>query len=93
MKIGQVSGVSGVYNKQGISKVERTKEVQGSKDVVSISGAGQDYNTAMKAMRDIPDVRVEKVEEFKAKVDNGTYNRSGDDIAEKILKGSNDKKA
>lgn len=85
MKVGNVPGVTGVYNKQGISKVTPTKEVKGKKDVVSISNSGQDFNTVLKALREVPDIRQEKVEEISKKIETGTYNVSGKEIVEKVV--------
>ena len=92
MKVGQVPGVTGVYNKQGVAKAEKTKEVQGKKDVVSISNSGQDYNVAMKALREIPNVRIEKVEELSQQIESGSYNPSGDKVVETMIKNIVDKK-
>ena len=92
MKVGQVPGVTGVYNKQGVAKTEKAKEVQGKKDVVSISNSGQDYNVAMKALREIPNVRMEKVEELSQQIESGKYNPSGDKVVETMIKNIVDKK-
>lgn len=93
MKVGQVPGSGGVYNNQGVKKVESTRETQAKKDVVSISGSGQDYNTAMKAVNAVQDIRIEKVEELSAKVASGTYDVGGKEIIEKLAKNQIDYKA
>lgn len=93
MKVGQVPGVSGVYNKQGVAKVESPKKPEGKKDEVSISNSGQDYATVMNTLRGVPDIRDEKVEEFSEKISNGTYDVSGKDIADKLVKSIIDKRA
>ena len=93
MKVGQIPGVTGVYNKQGAAKVEKAKEAQGKKDVVSISNSGQDYNVAMKALREVPDVRMDRVEELSKQIESGNYNPSGDKIVDTMIKNIVDKKA
>ncbi len=83
--VNQVSGVSGVYNKQGVTRVEKSKETQGKKDEISISNSGQDFNTVMKALKEVPNVREEKVAELAVKVESGTYNAPEDGVADKLM--------
>jgi len=42
--------------------------VTGKKDVVSISNQAKDFQTAMKALKEIPDIRKDKVEELARKM-------------------------
>lgn len=94
MKIwGNVPGVTGIYNKQ--KKVNKTNEINNvasKNDVVSISNRAKDYQLAMKHLKDIPDFRSEKVEEYSEKINSGNYDVNGKDIADKILKSVFDKK-
>ncbi len=55
-------------------------------DAVEISGKVKDTVSITKQLKELPDVRSEKVEELKKQVESGTYNVSGKDIAEKIVK-------
>lgn len=89
MKIGQVPGVTGVYNKQGVTKVEKPKQTEGSKDVVTISGDAQVLSTARKAVFDVPDIREDVVADFQKKIEDGTYKPEVDKIAEKMAKNIN----
>jgi len=66
--------------------------VTGKKDVVSISNQAKDFQTAMKALKEIPDIRKDKVEELARKIESGTYKVSEEDIADKILKSILDRK-
>lgn len=91
--IGGISGVSGVYGKKGDLKVNKTAQIEPKKDVAAISKAGKDFAIAMKAVRQSPDVREEKVAEIKSKIENGEYNVSGKDIAEKLIEKLVNKKA
>ena len=87
MKItGNVGSVTGVYtNEKKISRVENTNKISPAKDDVKISSVGKDYTIAMNALKDVPDVRMDRVNELSAKIENGEYNVSGEDIAAKIL--------
>jgi len=44
--------------------------VTGKKDVVSISNQAKDFQTAMKALKEIPDIRKDKVEELARKIES-----------------------
>lgn len=82
--ISGVGGVTGVYGKKGNLNVERPKEVEASKDVASISKSGQDFATAMRAIREIQDGNDEKLNKISAEYEKGEYNIPEEDIA-KIL--------
>ena len=52
---------------------------------VSISSISRDVKLAKKAIEELPDVREERVRELKDQIEQGTYNVSGEKIAEKIF--------
>ena len=89
MRIGDgLPQVTGIYtNDKKVSRVENLNNVEGIKDNVKISEVGKDYAIAQKALKDIPDVRQDRVEEVKAKMEKGEGNVKGEDIATKILGG------
>lgn len=94
MKIwGNTPKILGVYDKQkNINKSDKTSDVSAKKDVISISNQAKDFQTVLKALKDIPDVRNDKVNELAARIDAGDYEVSGTDIADKIVKSVFDKK-
>ena len=55
------------------------------KDEVSISSKAKDFSSVMKALKNVPDMREDKVVEFTKQMELGQYNRKGIDIADKIL--------
>jgi len=83
---GNVGSVTGVYtNDKRISRVENVNTISPAKDDVKISSVGKDFTIAMNALREVPDIRMDRVNELSAKIESGEYNVSGDDIASKIL--------
>lgn len=94
MKIwGEIPKVSGVYSKQkSVGKVDKTGSIASKKDVVLISNEAKDFQTVMKALKDTPDIRKEKVDTLKEKYEAGDYEVNETDIADKILKSIVDKK-
>lgn len=95
MKItGDVYNVSKVYDsKKPVGKIEKTSSVAPKKDVVSISSNAMDYQTVTKALKEVPDVRQNKVEEFAEVYRSGSYDVSGREIVEKLGKSIIDQKA
>ncbi|MHB8064217.1 MAG: flagellar biosynthesis anti-sigma factor FlgM [Ruminiclostridium sp.] len=95
MKIsGDIYNVAKVYNKQkSIEKIGRTNSILPKKDVISISSNAKDYQTVSKALKDVPDVRQSKVDEFADLYSSGGYDVSGKEIVEKIGKAILDEKA
>ena len=83
---GNVGNVTGVYtNDKRISRIENTNKISPVKDDVKISNVGKDFTIAMNALKDVPDIRMDRVNELSAKIERGEYNVSGEDIASKIL--------
>ncbi len=95
MKItGDVYNVSKVYDsKKPVGKIEKTSSVAPKKDVVSISSNAMDYQTVTKALKEVPDVRQNKVDEFAEAYKSGSYDVSGREIVEKLGKSIIDQKA
>lgn len=80
-----------ISNKQKVLDLKDTKSKEISndnaiqKDAVSISSDAKYLNIALKALKNIPDVREDKVKELTEKIENGTYYIDSKKIAEKIL--------
>ncbi|SDZ32985.1 anti-sigma-28 factor, FlgM family [Proteiniborus ethanoligenes] len=88
MKIFNNSGIDKMmqaYRKQEHRK-ESFKLNRGSKnDELSLSSTAKDYQIAMNALKNTPDIRKEKVEAIKEQIRTGTYVIDSGKIAEKIL--------
>ena len=84
------SGVPKVFgnydNKKSVGRVDKTAGVASKKDVVSISTIAKDIQTGLKAVKEIPDVRSEKVNGLTDRYEAGNYDVSGKDIADRVVK-------
>lgn len=90
---GDIPKITGIYDKQkSVNKIEKTSAVSSKKDVVSISNQAKDFQTVQKALKNVPDIRQNKVNELMVKYESGQYNASGKDIADNIVKSIFDKK-
>lgn len=87
MKISNLMKTYEVYRSERNNKPENTAKTSksNSKDTVAISSKAKDFQIAKNAVDASDEVRVDRVEELKAKIQNGEYNVSSSDIANKIL--------
>jgi len=86
MKIwGELLKINGVYSSSKVNRAEPVSSVKAKRDEISISNIGKDYQIALKAVKDIPDIRYEKVNDIKEKYAAGVYNVNGQEIADKIV--------
>ena len=74
--------------KKNLEKVSANDKQNSSvveSDEVSISEKGKDVSEMTRTLKEMPDVRADKVADLKERIANGTYNISGKDIASKII--------
>ncbi len=91
---GDISKISGVYEQQkNVGRVGQTGSVAPKKDVLSISNRAKDFQTISRALKDIPEIRQEKVDEFSGKYSAGNYDIDGKDIIDRVIKNTLDIKA
>ena len=79
-QIAQLYGAQKTYNTQ-----KANKSASMGSDQLSISQTGYSYQTAKAAVSEASDVRVDKVAQLKAQIQNGTYSVDPDDFATKLL--------
>lgn len=73
-------------NKSGLSaKIGAHNTQSVTADAVVISGKGREASVITRSLKDLPEVREDKVAELKAKIASGTYDVSGRAIAYKIV--------
>ncbi len=84
MKISSVSGVYDVYRSK--PAVSGKKSTGGSKkDDLKVSDKAKEFQVALKSALSSADIREDKIESIKERIENGTYNISAEDIADKII--------
>ncbi|HZK57322.1 MAG TPA: flagellar biosynthesis anti-sigma factor FlgM [Clostridia bacterium] len=74
-----------VYGKTKTKKVDNTENVEAPKDELQLSNKAKEYQIAMKAFKNLPEIREDLVNELKDKIQQGTYNVTGGEIADKII--------
>lgn len=74
-----------IYNNKATEKVNNTKGVEKPKDELQLSNRAKEYQIAMKAFKNLPEVREDLVKDLKGQIKQGKYNVTGEEIADKII--------
>ena len=87
MRVGAYNQISQVYGTSKIQKGYNTNAIGASStlDKVSFSNIGKDMQIAKNALKDVPDVREDKVAALSASIANGTYQVSPESFADKLI--------
>lgn len=86
MRIDTLNKVSQLYQSNSTKKLTKSSS-SSSTDKLEISQAGKEYQIAKKAVSAAPDVRMDKVNDIKSRMDSGTYNVSAEEVANKLVEG------
>lgn len=91
MKVTRVSQILDIYSSNQTRKAERTGKSD-RKDVFSLSKEGKDFQIALNALSQVPEIREEKVQDIKQRIQSGNYNINVQELADKIVESAFDKK-
>lgn len=80
-----INNIIQAYRKQEISKEQVKTGKIGKNDELRLSDTAKDFQVAMNAIKNVPDIRKEKVEAIKEQIKSGTYVVDAGKIAEKML--------
>lgn len=85
MRIDPYNIISQVYQTSKPKAAAKTGGTGSFGEVYQASAAAKSYQTAKSAVAAAPDVREDKVAQIKAAMQNGTYNVTAQDLADKLL--------
>lgn len=87
MRIGAYNQVSQVYGNKPVRKSYNSgvNATGSTTDQVSFSTVGKDMQIAKTALKEVPDIREERVKMLKESIMNGTYQVSAESFADKIM--------
>ncbi len=93
MRINKLDSVFQVYNKNANVKNAKSDKINQEKDQIRISEKAVEFQFALQKIKDVEEIRMDKVESIKNQIKSGTYEIDGQKIAEKMLASINfDKK-
>lgn len=85
-----IKGAAKLYGEQTkvakSSSTAKTGSIQ-QPDEVILSSEAQELSSVQQALKDVPEVRTDKVKDLEAQVTAGTYHVDAKDIAAKMLDG------
>lgn len=84
MKINGIIRTYDNYKEQLTPSVQKSTQVK-SKDQVVFSENAKDFTTIYQKLSDVPEVRQDKVDQIKKSMEEGSYNVSSREVAQKIL--------
>ena len=84
MRIDAYNQISQVYKTNNKVKAQNAYAARAN-DKVEISDFGKVLQSAKQAVKESSDVREDKIAELKARIENGTYEVSGESFADKLL--------
>lgn len=84
----QIQNAAKIYGEQ--TKVSKTVKANKASlaqkpDEVILSSQAQEMGAIYQSIRSLPEVREDRVKELSSQIDSGTYNVSGQDIADKMI--------
>lgn len=87
MKVNNISGPMGAYQKSGVRRVAPTQETpRGSKsDGVELSKEAQQVLALREKLGQVPEVRQERIEELRKQIAAGTYRPDAKEVASRML--------
>jgi len=84
--------VTKIYNDNKPKAVPKKEVAEKKYDKIEISREGMEIAKYVSMAKNAPDIRIQKVNEIKSKLQNGTYKISSEAIAEKILEAIKEEK-
>ena len=87
MRIDAMAEISQIYQANGVKKKAGVSSAYATRDSVEISSFGRELQVAKQAVAQAEDVRMDKVQELKARIANGTYDVPMGALADKLLSG------
>jgi len=85
MRIESINQVASLYQANGKTIKQGSLNIAGSRDALSISQSGYDYQIAKQAVAKTQDIREDKTQQLQDKLSAGTYDVSSENFATKIL--------
>ena len=86
MKIGNLPAIAmDQYKNINNVKTRKTEAVAMGTDRLELSGAARLFDTALSAIKETPEIRMDRVEAIRAQITAGTYSINTSVIAQKML--------
>lgn len=85
MRINGIKNINNAYKASRANKISKMSKANKEKDSLAISDLAKDLQIAKKAVKHAPDIRMDKVNDIKKRLQSGTYNVSAKEVADKMV--------
>lgn len=86
MKIfGRINEIYKITAADNMKKTQGIKKSDVKSDEISISNRAKEYQLAMKALKNVPDIREEKVASVKEKMNRGAYDVIDEEMVDQFI--------
>lgn len=84
MRIDAYNSISQIYKTNSPKKTNKTSSAS-QVDMFEMSSVGKEYQIAKQAVASASDIRVDRVNDIKSRMEAGNYNVSDDDFASMLV--------
>lgn len=77
--------ITRIYNNNKLKGSSNEGRVSGGFDSVKISKEGTEIAKYVSMAKELPDERIKQIEDIKARINDGTYKVSSDELASRLL--------
>ena len=86
MMVNSIINIYGICQQRAFKASERVSRAEEKKrDYVALSTNAKDFQAVRNALSTEPDIRVDRVEEIRSRIESGEYDVSAEAIADKII--------
>ncbi|GMQ58058.1 hypothetical protein AN1V17_24530 [Vallitalea sediminicola] len=85
MRVNGIKNVNNAYKVNQTDRISKIAKVKNEKDSLAISDVAKELQIAKKAVKNAPDIRQDKVNDIKKRIQSGSYNVSAREVADKIV--------
>lgn len=85
MRVEAYHQVAQLYKSGKSAKAQKSYGAAAGRDEVTISQTGYDYQIAKQAVAEASDIREDKVDRLRTKIESGNYRVDSGDFASKLL--------
>ncbi len=85
MRIDGIKNITNAYKSNRLTKASQISKIKKEKDSLDISDLAKELQIAKKAVKNAPDIRQDKVDDIKKRIQSGNYNVSAKEVADKMM--------
>lgn len=85
MRINGIKNINNAYKVNATDRISKASKIKKEKDSLAISDVAKELQIAKKAIKNTPDIRYDKVNDIKKRIQSGTYNVTAKEVADKMI--------